>query len=213
MKTNSEKFEIAHKLYEEDEVICSDIGLHTNTLGQFKQQQSWYVNEKKGKATIYIRIVREISYFMFNVVVPLFPIVLTAMATFLMPDGESIADYLSINLVTLLTIVAFKFAVSQGIPTQGCVSYADWYFVSSILFTLFAMVVNICQAFELKVAIVLKVLAVSLFTMLHLILLLGYKFIPSCLSNSWENTLDHAIQTVKSSPAKAQVQVPGNLKP
>lgn len=80
------------------------------------------------RPTICLRVERRSSFYIYNVVLPLCFMLALSVASFaLLP--EQLSDRLNVTLTLLLTVVAFKFAVSSNLPTTSYLTLLDKYFV------------------------------------------------------------------------------------
>jgi len=82
---------------------------------------------------------RNYGYYLWNVFLPIFLITLMSVTTFVVPLDQ-VADRCGVILTLLLTSVAFKFVVGQGLPKISYNTYLDTYvLVSFIVLTFIAL--------------------------------------------------------------------------
>lgn len=97
----------------------------------------------------YTRMQRRHAYFVRQFMVPSFLITLTPAVTYWLPDfGEK----LSVTLTMVLTMFAFRFAISSGLPVVSYSTFLDAYLQNGVFF-LFAMIlVNLVTSQEPRAA-------------------------------------------------------------
>ena len=79
-------------------------------------------------ALISLRFTRNPTYFVFNILFPLFVIVICGFSVFAIPSDE-IADRLSVSLTVLLTFAAFQSIRGDSLPNTAELSILDYYIV------------------------------------------------------------------------------------
>jgi hypothetical protein len=82
---------------------------------------------------IYAVVTRKVGFYMYNVVVPIFLLVLMSLVSFVV-DVTELSARLSITLTLLLTLVALKYVVAQYLPTTCYLTYLDKYILISFGF-------------------------------------------------------------------------------
>lgn len=89
---------------------------------------------KDGYALLYMGVIatRFHGYYTWNVFLPTFLLTLMSVTTFAVPVGD-VADRLSVILTLVLTSVAFKFVVAQGLPKISYNTCLDYYVLVSFL--------------------------------------------------------------------------------
>ena len=84
---------------------------------------------------------RRSSYYMWNIVFIDFALVLTSFSVLLIPASE-LADRMSISLTLLLTAVAFKFVVSEKLPSISYLTLLDGYVLCGFAMQVFVVLEN-----------------------------------------------------------------------
>merc|ERR1712134_237751 len=100
-------------------------------------------NDPKAKfSLIYIDVLarRRSSYFVWNVMIPVFLISSVGCTVYGIPMSD-LADRLSVTLTLMLTNVAYKITVADSLPQLGYLTYLDY-------FTVFNFVFLVILAFE-----------------------------------------------------------------
>mmetsp|Transcript_40699 Transcript_40699/g.64005 ORF Transcript_40699/g.64005 Transcript_40699/m.64005 type:complete len:499 (-) Transcript_40699:100-1596(-) len=92
-----------------------------------------------------LQVRRNPWYYVSNIVVPMFSIVLLSGSSFVIP-AEKIQDRLSASLTLVLTAVAYKYNVVQTAPPIGYHTWLDWY-VLMCYGALFAVVMENCISY------------------------------------------------------------------
>ena len=95
-----------------------------------------------------LQVRRNPWYYVSNIVVPMFSIVLLSGSSFVIP-AEKIQDRLSASLTLVLTAVAYKYNVVQTAPPIGYHTWLDWY-VLMCYGALFAVVLENCISYQTK---------------------------------------------------------------
>ncbi|PNH08027.1 Gamma-aminobutyric acid receptor subunit beta [Tetrabaena socialis] len=85
---------------------------------------------------------RKLSFYWWNITMPIFLLVLISFASFFM-DHQALADRLNLTVVVLLTLVAFKFVLSQYIPATSYLTFMDMYVVASFTFVFLVALQNL----------------------------------------------------------------------
>lgn len=89
---------------------------------------------------ISMEVTRKYGFHYWNIVLPMFLIVMMGMTSFWVPK-ERIADRLQVTLMLVLTAVAFKFTVSNMVPAISYMTLLDTYIIACWMF-LFIMVME-----------------------------------------------------------------------
>ena len=86
-------------------------------------------------ATLDIKVCiwRSCNFYMYNIVAPIFLMVILSFTSFISPCSE-LDNKMQINLTLLLTLVAFKLAVAQYIPATSYLTYLDKYVILSFVY-------------------------------------------------------------------------------
>eukprot|EP01126_Amoeba_proteus_P037577 TRINITY_DN3882_c0_g4_i9.p1 TRINITY_DN3882_c0_g4~~TRINITY_DN3882_c0_g4_i9.p1 ORF type:complete len:540 (-),score=124.44 TRINITY_DN3882_c0_g4_i9:886-2505(-) len=95
---------------------------------------------EKLRITISLRVERIYEYFMSNIVLVIFLIVLLAPIAFVI-SFHPISDRIQVILTLLLTVVTFKFVIKQEVPKISTVTLLDQYMIFSLLM-LFLVVIQ-----------------------------------------------------------------------
>lgn len=95
-----------------------------------------------------LQVRRNPWYYVSNIVVPMFSIVLLSGSSFVIP-AEKIQDRLSASLTLVLTAVAYKYNVVQTAPPIGYHTWLDWY-VLMCYGALSAVVLENCISYQTK---------------------------------------------------------------
>lgn len=82
---------------------------------------------------IAIQIERKIGFYMYNVVFPVFLLVLLSFISFFV-DVQGLSDRMSITLTLVLTLIALKYVVTQYLPATSYMTYLDKYILASFFF-------------------------------------------------------------------------------
>ncbi|KXZ51908.1 hypothetical protein GPECTOR_11g36 [Gonium pectorale] len=117
-------------------------------MDSFVQQDSWIMYDriivKQGLTdarrnddglrfttlNIYVCLRRKLGFYGWNIMLPIFLLVTISFASFFF-EASALSDRLNLTLVVLLTLVAFKFVVSQYLPAASYLTYMDMYLVAS----------------------------------------------------------------------------------
>lgn len=95
---------------------------------------------------IVIAISRHYNFYVYNIIFPIFMMVILAFSSFL-PGCMEFDSKMQINLTLILTLVAFKLVVTQYVPTTSYLTYLDKYIVMSFAFmTTITGHAPLCQA-------------------------------------------------------------------
>ena len=89
---------------------------------------------------------RKPAFFLWNVVVVMFPIVATAASAVAVP-GHAMADRMSISLTLMLTAVAFKFVLMGFIPPVSYLTFLDIYVIVATIFLSISIAENFVVAY------------------------------------------------------------------
>ena len=92
-----------------------------------------------------LQVRRNPWYYVSNIVVPMFSIVLLSGSSFVIPV-EKIQDRLSASLTLVLTAVAYKYNVVQTAPPIGYHTWLDWYVLMCYV-ALFSVVMENCISY------------------------------------------------------------------
>ncbi|KXJ08495.1 ligand-gated ion channel 50 [Exaiptasia diaphana] len=113
---------------------------------------------------------RKNGFYLWNVALIVFLITALSFTSFSVPISES-ADRLSVTLTLLLTAIAFKFVVSQSLPTISYLTLLDMYVISGLVF-LFCIAVENGLVVALPVKIQKEVDRICLFTAIAIFVLI-----------------------------------------
>lgn len=93
------------------------------------------------EAKVLLAVERRPSYYMWNVVVVMFPLVGTAASVVGVPVTD-LADRMSISLTLMLTAVAFKFVLMNFIPPVSYLTLLDIYVISAYVMLFLSITCN-----------------------------------------------------------------------
>ena len=95
---------------------------------------------------IQLRVERKSSYFLYNIVVPLFLMGLVSLMAFVikLPDDGSPSDRFSFLMTLILTSVAFKFIVSGLVPKTCYLTLLDKYTLIAFSFMILILAKDFC---------------------------------------------------------------------
>jgi succinate dehydrogenase/fumarate reductase cytochrome b subunit len=88
---------------------------------------------------------RKIGYWVYNVVIPLYLITAVSCASFAVPP-EDVADRCSITMTMMLTTVAYKYLISDRLPTISYLTLIDLYVLVNMLLQVLFIVLIVVQA-------------------------------------------------------------------
>lgn len=90
---------------------------------------------------IEVHVSRQSGYYIWKVLIPLFLLVAVSWAVFWMPI-EVVADRMSLSMTGLLTIVAYQFVISGGLPKVSYFTFMDSLLMVSFLLMILAIAEN-----------------------------------------------------------------------
>lgn len=88
-----------------------------------------------------VHVSRQSGYYIWKVLIPLFFLVAISWAVFWLPI-EVVADRMALSMTGVLTIVAYQFVISGGLPKVSYFTFMDSVLMVSFLLTIFAIVEN-----------------------------------------------------------------------
>jgi len=143
--------------------------------------------------TIDMHLTRDPTYYLWNIVVVVFMLVLAAFSVVGVPHNE-LADRMSITMTLLLTIVAFKFVMQSYVPPTPYLTLLDKYVLASFLIVGVVILENFLVSFgheetvasgDAAFAAVLAILWVCF----HVFIVIGTRFMWFHLD--WKDVLEN----------------------
>ena len=89
-------------------------------------------------------VTRKVGYWAFNVVLPLYLITSVSCASFAVPP-EEVADRCSITMTMMLTTVAYKYLISDRLPTISYLTLIDQYVLVNMLLQVAFIIIIVVQ--------------------------------------------------------------------
>jgi hypothetical protein len=86
-----------------------------------------------------MRVGRDSSYYVTNVILPVFLIIAISAVCFAIPD---LGDRMQVVLTLLLTVVAFKFVITQDLPATPYMTYLDIYILVGYILMVLIVIEN-----------------------------------------------------------------------
>jgi len=142
---------------------------------------AYSVSDEIPNAELQLRIERNPWYYLANVVVPLFLIVMLSMCAFALPVSD-LSDRMSVVLTLVLTSVAFKYVVAGYLPKMSYMTFLDKYVLISFVM-LCGVALENCVMFikdqqnydVTKADNIFLGVVYGLFALMHILLFLGVK--------------------------------------
>ena len=113
----------------------------SQTSAQHSSSSSEYPQIKFG-----FQLKRKTGFYLWNIIFIHFLMCLASFSTFSL-DQDNIGDKLNVSFMTLLTVIAFKFATTQLLPQVSYLTLLDKYIIWCILFHILVIVQNSLYTF------------------------------------------------------------------
>lgn len=118
------------------------------------EPSDWYVDDSRviidedatawASATAYIEVRRVWLSYVFGIILPLALILVVSSAVFWMDlEKAHLGDRLGVSFTALLTVVAFDFVASDGLPNLWYTTVLDWILIGAYVAMAFTMVENV----------------------------------------------------------------------